>query len=200
MQQSYVEKYLAEVRHITEKIDVAAIDALVRLVVDVRECNGRIFFVGVGGGAANASHAVNDFRKICGIECYAPTDNVAELTARINDGGWEDSFSHWLEGSRLTSRDLVFIFSVGGGNSEKKVSVNIVKAIEAARKASSRVAGIVGRDGGYTARQADACVLVPVVDPASVTPHTEAFQAVIWHLMVSHPLLQKNKMKWESVK
>ncbi|MBU9888310.1 MAG: SIS domain-containing protein [Candidatus Omnitrophica bacterium] len=198
--QGYAEKYLDEAKQIAGRIDAAAVESLARLIAGIRDGGGRLFFVGVGGGAAHASHAVNDFRKICAMECYTPADNVAEWTARINDDGWEDSLSGWLKGSRLSSRDLVFVFSVGGGDLEKKVSANIVKALELAKKTGARVAGVVGRDGGYTAKVADACVVVPVVNPETVTPHTEAFQAVVWHLLVSHPLLQKNEMKWESVK
>ncbi len=198
--QGYAEKYLDEAKQIAGRIDAAAVESLARVIAGIRDGGGRLFVVGVGGGAAHASHAVNDFRKICAMECYTPADNVAEWTARINDDGWEDSLSGWLKGSRLSSRDLVFVFSVGGGDLEKKVSANIVKALELAKKTGARVAGVVGRDGGYTAKVADACVVVPVVNPETVTPHTEAFQAVVWHLLVSHPLLQKNEMKWESVK
>jgi len=198
--QAYSEKYLEEARQITEKISVEAIESLARLIADVREQGGRIFFLGVGGSAANASHAVNDFRKICGIECYAPTDNVSELTARINDQGWDHALSDWLEGSRISSKDLVFVFSVGGGNLEKGISANIVRALEISKQAGAKIAGVVGRDGGYTAKVSDACVVIPIVNPENITPHTEAFQAMVWHLLVSHPLLQKNKMKWESIK
>lgn len=196
----YSKQYLAEAKQILDKIDTAAIEAVAVLISQVREEGGRIFFLGVGGSAANASHAVNDFRKICGIEAYTPTDNVAELTARINDDGWESCFKRWLQGSRLTARDMVFVFSVGGGNLAKKVSVNLVQAIQYAKETGAKVCGVVGRDGGYTAEQADACVIIPTVNAQSVTPHTEAFQAVIWHLLVSHPVLLKNAMKWESTK
>ena len=159
-----------------------------------------MFFVGVGGGAGNASHAVNDFRKIAGIESYAPTDNISELTARINDDGWDSSFVKWLKGSRLRDSDGVFVFSVGGGNLEKNISPNIVKALQFAKEVGAKVFGIVGRDGGYTAKVADACVVIPTISPETVTPHTEAFQGVVWHLIVSHPDIQKYEMKWESVK
>ena len=165
----------------------------------MREQGGRLFFVGVGGGAGNAGHAVNDFRKIAGIESYAPTDNVSELTARINDDGWESSFARWLEGSRLRAGDVVFVFSVGGGDLEKNISANIVQALQLAQRVGARIVGIVGRDGGYTAKVADAAVVIPTVSADTVTPHTEAFQAVVWHLIVSHPALKQHEMKWESV-
>ncbi|MFA4837327.1 MAG: SIS domain-containing protein [Dehalococcoidia bacterium] len=166
----------------------------------MRENKGRLFFLGVGGGAANASHAVNDFRKIAGIESYSPCDNVSELTARTNDDGWERVFVEWLKGSKLNKNDGVFVFSVGGGNAEKNISANLVRALEYAKTVGAKVLGIVGRDGGYTARVGDACVIVPTVNSATVTPHTEAFQGVIWHLIVSHPKVQVSEMKWESTK
>lgn len=197
---SYAEQYLKEAVKIIEKIDAAQVEAMAQLVSEVRGVGGRIFFVGVGGSAGNASHAVNDFRKICGIEAYTPTDNVSELTARINDDGWDTAFVNWLKGSRLTDKDLLFVFSVGGGNLEKNVSANIVRSLQYAKEIGAKICGVVGRDGGYTARVADACLVIPVVNPETVTPHTEAFQAVIWHLLVSHPSLQKNAMKWESLK
>ncbi|MBN2097981.1 MAG: SIS domain-containing protein [Dehalococcoidia bacterium] len=197
---SYTDEYLDEVKAIAEKVDRAAVERMVDLVVDIRRSGGRLFFLGVGGGAGNASHAVNDFRKIAGIECYSPCDNASELTARINDDGWEGAFVEWLKGSRLSNRDGVFVFSVGGGNQEKNVSVNLVRALEYARKTGARVLGIVGRDGGYTGKVADACLVIPTVNTNTVTPHTESFQAVIWHLLVSHPLLRVAEMKWESVK
>ena len=197
---SYAEQYLKEAVKIIEKIDAAQVEAMAQLVSEVRGKGGRIFFVGVGGSAGNASHAVNDFRKICGIEAYTPTDNVSELTARINDDGWDTAFVNWLKGSRLTDKDLLFVFSVGGGNLEKNVSANIVRSLQYAKEIGAKICGVVGRDGGYTARVADACLVIPVVNPETVTPHTEAFQAVIWHLLVSHPSLQKNAMKWESLK
>jgi D-sedoheptulose 7-phosphate isomerase len=172
------------------------IDAL----LDLRANGGRLFVLGVGGSAGNASHAVNDFRKIVGIESYAPTDNVSELTARVNDEGWEGVFARWLETSRISARDAVLVLSVGGGNREKRISANLVEALELAKEVGATVLGIVGRDGGYTAKVADACVVVPTASAETVTPHTEAFQAVVWHLIVSHPRLKKNEMKWESVR
>jgi D-sedoheptulose 7-phosphate isomerase len=196
---SYTETHLREAAQILENLDVAAIDRIAALLTDIRASHGRIFFLGVGGSAANCSHAVNDFRKLVGLECYAPTDNVAELTARINDEGWESTFVAWLKVSRLGSNDAVFVFSVGGGDAQRNISPNLVAAVKHAKSVAAKVIGIVGRDGGYTARLADAVVIVPTVNPATVTPHTEAFQAVIWHLLVSHPLLQINPTKWESV-
>ena len=197
---SYTDEYMDEVKAIAEKVDRAAVEKMVNLVVDIRQNGGRLFFLGVGGGAGNASHAVNDFRKIAGIECYSPCDNASELTARINDDGWEGTFVEWLKGSRLNARDGVFVFSVGGGNQEKNVSVNLVRALEYAQKTGAKVLGIVGRDGGYTGKVADACLIVPTVNMNTVTPHTESFQAVIWHLLVSHPLMRMAEMKWESIK
>ncbi len=196
----YIKQYLDEVHRVVDGIDKAALDSLVRHLVALREGGGRLFFIGVGGGAGNASHAVNDFRKIAGIESYAPTDNVSELTARVNDDGWDSSFERWLKGSRLGGRDGVFVFSVGGGSEEKNISMNIVKALRYAKEVGARIFGIVGRDGGYTAKVADACVIVPTISAATVTAHTESFQAVIWHLIVSHPKILVNEMKWESVK
>jgi len=181
-------------------LDTGAIEKCADELARVRERGGRLFILGVGGSAANASHAVNDFRKICGFEAYAPTDNVSELTARTNDDGWATIFSEWLKGSRLEAKDGLLIFSVGGGNLEKNVSPNLVGAIQLAKKAGASVVGIVGRDGGYTAREAAACVIVPTVNPAHVTPHSEAFQAVVWHLLVSHPKLKVGQTKWESTK
>lgn len=172
---------------------------MIDIISEVKKNDGRIFFLGVGGSAGNASHAVNDFRKIAGIECYSPTDNVSELTARVNDDGWDTSFVNWLIGSRLGSKDCVFIFSVGGGNIEKNVSVNLVNAAKYAKEKGARVIGIVGKDGGYTAKVADACVIIPVVNEDSITPHTESFQGTIWHLIVTHPSIKSNEMKWESV-
>ena len=196
----YIEKYLREASAIIEKIDVDQTRLMVDLVVKLKESKGRLFILGVGGGAGHASHAVNDFRKICEIEAYAPSDNVSELTARINDDGWETAYVNWLKISKLGTDDLLMVFSVGGGNLEKKISVNIVKSLQYAKVKGAKICGIVGRDGGYTARIADACVIIPMVNPETITPHTEAFQAVIWHLLVSHPDLQVNKMKWESLK
>ena len=196
----YVEKYLSEVTAITELIDRTAVRNMIDIILEVRKNTGRLFMLGVGGGAGNASHAVNDFRKIAGIESYAPTDNVSELTARVNDDGWDSAFVNWLRGSRLNSNDCVFVFSVGGGNAEKNISNNLVLALKYAKEIGSKIIGVVGRNGGYTAQVADAVVIIPVVNKESVTPHTEAFQAVVWHMIVSHPLLKTNEMKWESVK
>ncbi len=196
----YIRRYVAEATEILSRIDLGAVAQTVELLVALRERGGRLFILGVGGGAGHASHAVNDFRKICGIEAYTPTDNVSELTARINDDGWETSFANWLRGSRLNGHDMVLVFSVGGGNLEKNVSANLVRALQEAKRVGATVCGVVGRDGGYTAEVADACVLVPVVNPATVTAHTEAFQAVVWHLLVSHPRLRAAEMKWESTR
>ena len=197
---SYSSQHLAEAKTILDQFDVEAIERMATLLADVRERGGRLFLLGVGGSAANCSHAVNDFRKICGFEAYAPTDNVSELTARTNDEGWASVFIEWLKVSRLDANDMVFVFSVGGGNVEKNVSPNLVSALQHAKSVGSKIAGIVGRDGGYTARVADACVIVPTVNPENVTPHTEAFQAVIWHLLVSHPALKRAQTKWESTR
>ena len=197
---SYTEDYLAEASRIASALDRGAIEALVAALVELRGRGGRLFVLGVGGSAANASHAVNDFRKLCGIEAYAPTDNVSELTARVNDEGWESVFAAWLRVSRLGPRDMVLVFSVGGGDLERNISPNLVRALQHAKEVGAAVAGVVGRDGGYTRRVADVCVVVPPLNPATVTPHAEAFQAVVWHLVVSHPALQANPMKWESVR
>jgi D-sedoheptulose 7-phosphate isomerase len=197
---SYVDLYLQEVHEITSGLDKEAIERMLEQLVALRNEGGRLFFLGLGGGAGNATHAVNDFRKIAGIESYAPTDNVSELTARINDDGWETVFVNWLRGSRLNAKDGLFVFSVGGGNAEKNVSINLVRALQYARQVGAKVLGVVGRDGGYTAQVANACVIVPTVNDATVTPHTEAFQAVIWHLIVSHPDMKVSEMKWESLK
>ncbi len=197
---SFVRQYLEETTRIVEQLDQAAIERLAALLAQVREAGGRLFILGVGGGAAHASHAVNDFRKIAGMEAYAPTDNVSELTARTNDEGWATVFEAWLRTSRLGSRDAVLVFSVGGGDAARGVSPNLVRALDYARGVGARIGGIVGRDGGHTARLAEACVLVPVVNPEHVTPHTEAFQAVIWHLLVSHPLLKREATRWESLR
>ena len=193
---SYTDEYLGQVVQVVEGINRQAVDALVELLVRVRQVGGRVFILGVGGSAGNAGHAVNDFRKLAGMEAYAPTDNVSELTARINDDGWDTSFARWLEGSRLQSKDLVLVFSVGGGHREMNVSVNLVKALEYAQSVGAQIGGIVGRDGGFTAQVADACVVVPTVDEHTVTPLAESFQSVIWHLLVSHPEIQVADTKW----
>ncbi len=197
---SYVQTYLAEAREVIGKLDVDAIERMVALLRAVREREGRLFVLGVGGSAGNASHAVNDFRKICGIEAYAPTDNVSELTARVNDDGWETVFARWLQVSRLSAKDAILVFSVGGGDLARNISPNLVRAVQYAQEKGASVCGIVGRDGGFTAQAADVCVIVPTIRPETVTPHAEAFQAVVWHLLVSHPDLQAHAMKWESSK
>jgi D-sedoheptulose 7-phosphate isomerase len=196
---SYSQQHLGETAAILRLLDVAAIEKLVAVLTRIKAGGGRVFFLGVGGSAANCSHAVNDFRKLAGIECYAPTDNVSELTARINDEGWESAFAEWLKISRLNLTDAVFILSVGGGSIERNLSRNLIAAVDYARTVGAKVIGILGRDGGYTAKVADATVIVPTVNPDTVTPHSEAFQAVIWHLLVSHPLLKTRAAKWESV-
>jgi D-sedoheptulose 7-phosphate isomerase len=197
---SYTDRHRDEAIEILRQLDTAAIEKIAELVADLRRRQGRLFFLGVGGSAANCSHAVNDFRKLCGIEAYAPVDNVSELTARTNDEGWESVFVEWLKISRLSANDMLFIFSVGGGNLEKNISPNLVLALQYAGKVGAKAVGIVGRDGGYTARVADACVIIPTVNPESITPHAEALQGVIWHLLVSHPALKAAPTKWESVK
>jgi len=194
----YAQQHLKEVAEIVQKMDVAAIETMADLLAGIKQKGGRLFFIGVGGSAGNCSHAVNDFRKIVGIESYAPTDNVSELTARTNDEGWASVFVEWLKVSRLTAKDGVVVFSVGGGNLEKNISPNLVTALQYAKSVGAKIAGIVGRDGGYTAKVADACVIIPTVNPETVTPHSEAFQAVVWHLLVSHPKLKVNQTKWES--
>lgn len=196
----YTEKYLAQVIEITNKIDKKAVKKAIDMIVDLRKSGGRLFILGVGGGAGNAAHAVNDFRKIAGIESYAPTDNVSELTARVNDDGWDSAFVNWLKGSRLGPKDCILVFSVGGGNAEKKISNNLVEALKYSKEKGAQIIGIIGRDGGYTAKVADSAIIIPVIDKETVTPHTEAFQAVIWHLIVSHPDVKTNEMKWESTK
>jgi D-sedoheptulose 7-phosphate isomerase len=198
MQMSYARDHLREATDIIAKLDTEAIEAIAKLLADLRADEGRLFFIGVGGSAANCSHAVNDFRKIVGIEAYAPTDNVSELTARTNDDGWASVFEEWLKTSRLRDRDMLFVFSVGGGNLKKNVSPNIVSALKYAKSVGAKVVGVVARDGGYTAEVADACVIIPTVNSETVTPHAEAFQAVIWHLLVSHPQLKATQTKWES--
>jgi len=195
---SYAAQHMKEAAEIIQKMDVSAIEKVADLLATVKADGGRIFFLGVGGSAGNCSHAVNDFRKIVGIESYAPTDNVSELTARTNDEGWASVFVEWLKVSKLQAKDVLFIFSVGGGNLEKNISPNLVEAIKLAKSIGAKVTGVVGRDGGYTAQAADACVIVPTVNPETITPHSEAFQAVVWHLLVSHPKLKVNQTKWES--
>jgi D-sedoheptulose 7-phosphate isomerase len=199
MYRDYINSYLNEAKEIADKIDRDSINKIIEILNDVRSQKGRLFILGVGGGAGHASHAVNDFRKLAGIESYTPVDNVAELTARTNDEGWDSVFVEWLKGSSLNNKDAVLVFSVGGGNAEKNVSTNIVAALKFAKTVGAKILGVVGRDGGYTKQVADACAVVPVVNPENVTPHTEAFQAVIWHLIVSHPKFKENKGKWESV-
>ena len=196
---SYSKKHIEEAIDILHKLDLSKIEKIVDIIKKVKSSGGRIFFLGVGGSAGNCSHAVNDFRKIANIECYAPTDNVSELTARVNDEGWPSIFVNWLKVSKLKEKDLIFIFSVGGGNLNKNISPNLVEALKFAKKKKSKIVGVVGRDGGYTSKVSNACVVVPTVNKNTVTPHTEAFQAVIWHLLVSHPKLRQHRTKWESV-
>jgi D-sedoheptulose 7-phosphate isomerase len=195
----FVTRYFQEVQQVAAGIDTAVVNRIVEIMVAVRDGGGRLFILGVGGSAGNAGHAVNDFRKIANFEAYAPTDNVSELTARINDDGWDTSFVNWLRGSRLSSSDMLLVLSVGGGDPDRNVSMNLVRAMEYAREVGATITGIVGRDGGYTAKVADACVIVPVISPETVTAHSEAFQAVVWHLFVSDPRLQVAPMKWESL-
>ncbi len=197
---NFIKQYLDETRQILDRLDLAAVGRMVELLEQTRSRGGRLFILGVGGSAANASHAVNDFRKIAGIEAYAPTDNVSELTARTNDEGWPSVFVEWLRVSRFGAKDMVFVLSVGGGNLEKNVSPNLVLALQYAKQMGGKVIGIVGRDGGFTAQAADACLIVPTVNPQHVTPHAEAWQAVIWHLLVSHPRLKTAPTKWEGVR
>ncbi len=197
---TYTEQHLDEAAQIIERIDTEAIESMAELLARIKSEGGRLFFLGVGGSAGNCSHAVNDFRKIVGLESYAPTDNVSELTARTNDEGWGTVFIEWLKTSRLNGNDAVFVFSVGGGNLEKNVSPNLVRALEYARTVGAKIMGVVGRDGGFTAEVADVCVIVPTVNPETITPHSEAFQAVVWHLLVSHPRLKATQTKWESTR
>jgi D-sedoheptulose 7-phosphate isomerase len=197
---SFTQQYLDESLDVIRKLDAPAIEAMAAGLATVREGGGRLFILGVGGSAGHAGHAVNDFRKLCGFEAYAPTDNVSELTARVNDEGWDTCFVEWLRGSRLRAGDGVLVFSVGGGNRDKNVSVNLVRAVELAREVGAKIYGIVGRDGGFTAQSADVCVIIPTISPARITPHTEGFCAVVWHLLVSHPTLARAATKWESVK
>ena len=197
---TYTQKHLDEAALIISKLDPRTIEQVAETLATVRERGGRLFFLGVGGSAANCGHAVNDFRKLAKFEAYAPTDNVAELTARTNDEGWDSVFVEWLKGSRLRSQDAVFVFSVGGGDLEKNISPTLVRALQHPRDIGAAIVGVVGRDGGYTAKVADACVIIPTVNPDAVTPHSEAFQAVVWHLLVSHPLLKAAPTKWESTR
>lgn len=195
---TFVAQYLQETARIAASLDTSAIERVVSLLVDLRSRGGRLFFLGVGGSAAHCSHAVNDFRKIAGIEAYTPVDNVSELTARTNDEGWDQTFVAWLRGSRLQAKDTIFVLSVGGGSLEKNISPNLVLALRHAQQVGAQIVGIVGRDGGYTAQVANACVIVPTVNAANITPHTESFHAIVWHLLVSHPLLKAAETKWES--
>jgi D-sedoheptulose 7-phosphate isomerase len=197
---SFVRKYLEEVKRIIDGFDVETVERMVTFLATARSANGRVFFLGVGGSAGNCSHAVNDFRKIVGIEAYAPTDNVSELTARTNDEGWETVFVEWLKVSHLKPEDIIFVFSVGGGNLEKNVSPNLVRALQYAKTIGAKILGVVGRDGGYTAKVGDAVCIIPTVNPEAITPHAEAFQAVIWHLLVTHPALKAHQTKWEGVR
>src|ERR1035441_8476103 len=197
---SFSRQFLIEAKQVIDALDVDAIERVVAILAETRSSGGRLFLLGVGGSAANCSHAVNDFRKITGIEAYAPTDNVSELTARTNDDGWSSVFVNWLRVSQLRAADMIFVLSVGGGNLAKQVSPNLVCALEYAKQVGARILGIVGRDGGFTATVADACVIIPTVNPETVTPHAEAFQAVVWHLLVSHPSLKAAQTKWESVR
>jgi D-sedoheptulose 7-phosphate isomerase len=193
-----MQRLLGEAQEAISRFDMVALERMVKLLQEVRDHDGRVFFLGVGGGAANASHAVNDFRKIAGIESYAPSDSVAEITARINDDGWENCYADWLRGSRIRARDAVFVFSVGGGSREQKISMNIVRSLELARAKGAYILGVVGRDGGYTAEAADACVVIPTISPDTITPIVESLQSLILHLLVSHPLLKLNETKWEA--
>ncbi|HEX8168864.1 MAG TPA: SIS domain-containing protein [Beijerinckiaceae bacterium] len=197
---TFASHHLAEVREITDRLDTNVIETMARLLAELRDRGGRLFFLGVGGSAGNCGHAVNDFRKIVGIEAYAPTDNVSELTARTNDEGWETVFVEWLKTSRLSDRDMLFIFSVGGGSLEKNVSPNLVRALQHAKTVGAKILGVVGRDGGYTGQVGDAVCIIPTVNPDAVTPHAEAFQAVVWHLLVTHPSLKTRQTKWESTR
>jgi len=197
---SFAQSYLVEAQKIIEQLDIAAIERMTELLVKLRAEGGRLFIVGVGGGAGHAGHAVNDFRKLAGIESYSPSDNISELTARTNDEGWETTYSAWLQVSKLSSKDMIFIFSVGGGDLERNISPNIVHAVKYAKDVGAKIIGVVGRDGGYTASVADACVVIPTVNDQMVTPHTESFQALVWHLLVSDPRLQLMSNKWESAK
>lgn len=196
----YINNYFLEVSKIVNLINKNKIIKMISELKNIKNNRGRLFFLGVGGGAANASHAVNDFRKICGFEAYTPLDNISELSARVNDEGWECVFVNWLKGSRLSEKDGVFVFSVGGGDKERNISPNLVEALKHAKEVGAKIFGIVGRNGGYTAKVADACVIVPPINPETITPHTESFQAVVWHLIISHPEMKETEMKWEAVR
>lgn len=196
---TYAKQHLGEAAEVIARLDTSAIEKMAGLLADLADRGGRLFFLGVGGSAANCSHAVNDFRKIAGIEAYTPVDNISELTARTNDEGWETVFVNWLKGSRLQPKDMIFVLSVGGGSLERNVSPNLVLALRFAKEIGAQIVGVVGRDGGYTAQVADACVVVPTVNPDTITPHTEAFQALVWHLLVSHPAIKAAQTKWESI-
>ena len=196
----YIKSFLEESKQVIDNLDINELNKMVTEIISVRENGGRLFFLGVGGGAGHASHAVNDFRKIAGIECYTPADNVSELTARVNDDGWDTSYVNWLKGSKLNSKDAVFVFSVGGGSREKNISTNIVLSLELAVEKGASIFGVVGRDGGFTGKVATACIIIPPLNPETITPQTESFQALVWHCLVSHPKMAINEMKWESVK
>lgn len=196
----FAKQYLTEAKQIIDAIDASQVEKMTALLVELRSQGGRLFLIGVGGGAGHAGHAVNDFRKIAGIESYSPSDNVSELTARTNDEGWETTYAAWLQVSRLSEKDMLFVFSVGGGDAERNISANIVNALKLGKERGCKIIGVVGRDGGYTGKVADACVIVPTVNAAYITPHTESFQALIWHLLVSDPRLQQMSNKWESQK
>ncbi len=200
MSTQFAKQYLQEAKTVIDQIDVEQVDKMTNLLVELRKTKGRLFLIGVGGGAGHASHAVNDFRKIAGIESYSPSDNVSELTARTNDEGWETTYAAWLKVSNLSEKDMLFVFSVGGGDAEKNISTNIVNALKLAKETGCKIIGVVGRDGGYTAKVADACLIVPTVNKDYITPHTESFQAMVWHLLVSDPRLQQMTNKWESQK
>jgi D-sedoheptulose 7-phosphate isomerase len=195
---AYIQQYIQESIDVLQQLDQAVLQKMVDLLADLQKREGRLFFLGVGGGAGHASHAVNDFRKIAGIEAYTPSDNVSELTARVNDDGWDTCYANWLIGSRLKATDMLFVFSVGGGSVEHNISTNLVKALQYAKEVDAQICGVVGRDGGYTAQVADACLIVPVVNNETITPHTESFQALVWHMLVSHPDIRALEMKWES--
>ena len=195
---NYIEKYLEQTSKLAEMLDKDAIANAIQILKNLQQNKGRLFIIGVGGSAGNASHAVNDFRKICGVEAYTPTDNVSELTARVNDDGWNSVFKNWLRVSNLNSKDTMIVFSVGGGNVEKNISVNLVMALKLAKEVGAKIIGVVSRDGGYTKEIADTCILIPTLSPETITPHAEEFQAIVWHLLVSHPEIQMNEMKWES--